>query len=126
MRPHSLAAAERERLARILGMTGSAHSGEALNAARMANRILRESGANWFDALSAPKPEEPESGEDQFAAWGGWRAAARTVALHGGGLISEWERRFALSLTAFPRISPKQEALLRDITRKVELAGVGP
>jgi hypothetical protein len=38
---------DRGRLAAVLGMTGSAGDGEALNAARMANRMVREVGTTW-------------------------------------------------------------------------------
>jgi len=38
---------DRERLAMILGMMGSAHDGEALNAARLAARMLKEAELTW-------------------------------------------------------------------------------
>jgi hypothetical protein len=38
----AMAPADRERLARLLGMIGSAHDGEALNAARLADRLIRD------------------------------------------------------------------------------------
>ena len=36
-------------LARLLGMMGSAHDGEALKAARIADRLVRDAGCTWFD-----------------------------------------------------------------------------
>jgi hypothetical protein len=42
------------KLARILGVAGSSsHEGEALNAVRLADRMLRAAGATWDDLLAA-------------------------------------------------------------------------
>jgi hypothetical protein len=40
------------KLARILGMSGSAHDGEALNAVRMADRLIRDNKMTWEDLLA--------------------------------------------------------------------------
>lgn len=42
---------DRDRLAKLLGMMGSAHDGEALNAARMAHTLVRQAGMTWEDVL---------------------------------------------------------------------------
>jgi hypothetical protein len=43
-----------KKLARILAMAGStSHEGEALNAVRLADRLLRAAGATWDDLLVA-------------------------------------------------------------------------
>jgi hypothetical protein len=42
---------DRERLAMILGMLGSAHNGEVVNAARLAVRMLKEAGLSWPELL---------------------------------------------------------------------------
>jgi hypothetical protein len=47
------------RLAALMGMTDSAHDGEALNAVRMANRLLRQSGRTWADVLTEAAPPQP-------------------------------------------------------------------
>jgi hypothetical protein len=52
------------RLIALLGMTNSAHDGEALNAARLANRLLHESGLIWGDVLNpavSPTPQPSQS-----------------------------------------------------------------
>jgi len=36
-----------ERLVKLCGLIGSAHDGEALNAARKAHELLRRNGATW-------------------------------------------------------------------------------
>src|ERR1700719_372642 len=47
----SAAALDRDRLARGLGMMGSAHDGEALAAARQAERLRAEAGLTWGEIL---------------------------------------------------------------------------
>lgn len=41
-----------KRLIAVMGMTGSVGDGEALNAVRLANRMLKAAGKNWSDVLS--------------------------------------------------------------------------
>jgi hypothetical protein len=44
---------------------------------------------------------------------GGWRRAATICVIYGvHGVLSDRERRFARNLLSFPRISPKQRAVL--------------
>lgn len=40
------------KLVKVLGMLGSAHSGERDNAAQVATRILKEAGLTWYDVLN--------------------------------------------------------------------------
>jgi hypothetical protein len=40
-----------ERFVRVIAMVGSAHDGEALTAARLAERLLRDGGLTWADLL---------------------------------------------------------------------------
>jgi hypothetical protein len=49
---------DRERLIRLLGMTGSDHDGEVSNAARLADRLVRSKGLRWGDVIppSLPSP----------------------------------------------------------------------
>lgn len=47
-------ALDMKRFIAIMGMTGSAGDGEALNAVRKANEMLRAAGKTWSDVLSAP------------------------------------------------------------------------
>jgi hypothetical protein len=46
---------DRERLVKLLGMLGSAHDGEVLNAARHIDALVRAGGQDW-DKLLAPAP----------------------------------------------------------------------
>lgn len=42
---------QRTRLTKLLGMTGSAHDGEALNALRLAQKLMGEAKVTWEDTL---------------------------------------------------------------------------
>jgi len=44
---------DKERLAKLLSMTGSGHDGEVLAAIRKANDLLRSHGKTWIDVLNA-------------------------------------------------------------------------
>lgn len=107
---------DRQRLAALLGMVGSDHDGEALNAARLADRMVRQSGATWFQVLELADMSRAHEGPPV-----GWR-----------GLISEclrkpceltpWERRFLQSLQAFRRPSERQLDTLREIAARVAIS----
>jgi hypothetical protein len=45
-------------LSKMLGMTGSSGDGEALNAARLANKLVVQSGRSWADFVEAYKQAE--------------------------------------------------------------------
>jgi|GEM_PF-2709507 len=51
---------DRRRLVKVLGMLGSRHDGEALNAARTAHAMLAQSKTRWEDLLEVKPGEEPE------------------------------------------------------------------
>lgn len=104
-------------LAKLLGMLGSDHPGERDNAGRAAHRLVVQAGSTWSDVLAAgvaakaartppPPPQAP------------WR---RTVAqcLQQPGSLRAWERSFLRSLQGFPRLSPKQSGVLREIADRV-------
>jgi len=42
---------DRDKLAKVLGMLGSSHDGEALAAARTADSLIRETGLTWQRVL---------------------------------------------------------------------------
>jgi hypothetical protein len=99
----TLNAIDRAKLAKLLGMVGSAHDGEALNAARLADQLVRTRDLRWADVIGAVA-DIPV---------GSWRDVAMTCALHGGGVLNEWELAFCRSLLHFPKISAKQQRILR-------------
>jgi hypothetical protein len=73
---NTLEVADRERLARLLGMLGSDHAGERDNAARAAHRLVQQHGITWYDVVvTHPSPDPGDPGTDLMGA--DWR---RTVA----------------------------------------------
>jgi hypothetical protein len=134
-RQGSLSDADFDRLLKLLGMSGSASNGEALNAIRLANRLLRDRGLTWPEAIErnvdgpVPEPEPPPRPAPtrpparEFAAWGDWRDAAAACARDKCGALTVWERHFAASVLGFPFISARQRETLIAITRKLERAG---
>lgn len=52
-------ASDLTRIVKLLGMTGSEHDGEALNAIRLANKLIREGKTNWAEVM-APKTAKPD------------------------------------------------------------------
>jgi hypothetical protein len=100
-----------------LGMTGSTHDGEALNAIRAANRLLREHKLTWRDALE-PEPEPPAlsapaltPAEALLENWPThWRQAARYASTF-AGCIPHKEVQFALQLVGW-KTTPSEKQLL--------------
>jgi hypothetical protein len=56
---------DKDRLAKLLSMTGSDHDAEALAAMRKANELLRLHGKSWQDILTPP-PEPPRTGAPRY------------------------------------------------------------
>ena len=89
---------DRQKLAKLLGMMGSAHDGEILAAAKAAQRLLTDAKATWFDVV-APEPmvriiEVPTRAPDRTA-----RELALEV-LHSRYLPDEKEGQFLRDLLA--------------------------
>jgi hypothetical protein len=86
---------DRNRLAQVLGMLGSAHDGEALNAARLASKMIRDAGLTWFDVLSVQSREIKTAGtaplSDREAVDTAWES----------GDLTNWEMDFVASLKAW-------------------------
>ena len=127
----ALAEADRDRLTRLLGMLGSDFDGEVLNAARLADRLVREQGITWFDILATssltpvPRQESRQPPwQDVLRDWpAGWQAASRLCATHGHGIIRPKDLDFAAKIAGYThRPSEAQLVWLRDITERV-LAG---
>lgn len=51
---------DKKRLVKVLGMLGSRHDGEALNAARNAHAMLAHAKMTWAELLDVKLGEEPE------------------------------------------------------------------
>jgi hypothetical protein len=109
-------ALDRAKLAAVLGMLGSDHSGEILAAARQVERLRREAKLTWHDILRpVPEPRrerEVESLDD-----------ALDLCEAFGDLLTDWEQRFISTLRRQRTpISPKQIAIIEQIVDKVRRA----
>jgi hypothetical protein len=51
---------DRRRLVKVLGLLGSRHDGEVLNAARAAHALVSQAKVRWEDLLDVKPGEEPE------------------------------------------------------------------
>src|SRR3954469_5039729 len=89
-----LPAAVADRLVKLLGMLGSVHDGEALTAARMADRLLRHQLKLTWGEVVQPLPTRA-SGPEPPRVWhepGTWQEAARLAAQR----LKTYRRRSAL------------------------------
>ncbi|UEM08225.1 hypothetical protein JL101_036400 (plasmid) [Skermanella rosea] len=96
-----------DRLAKLLGMTGSDYDGEALAAARKANALLKTAGLTWADVI--------DQGAAQPTGWReprDWREAVLVCLDLPGVPLSDWDRRFLHSIATRPTLSDRQAAQL--------------
>ena len=107
---------DRDRLAKLLGMMGSAHDGEVVNAARAADRLVRDSGLRWPDiAMSAP-PRGSNGNGPGFD--------PITFCLARPWSLTDWEEGFLRSIARqHRRLSTKQWGVLARIVAKVRAGG---
>jgi hypothetical protein len=108
------AVVSKAKLAAVLGMMGSVHDGEALAAARTAERMRRDAGLSWQELLNANQRVDNQAPTAPVS----WR---QTVAecLNRRGSLRTWEAGFLESLSGFPKISPKQRNCLEAIANRV-------
>jgi hypothetical protein len=91
MRATDNEAALRVKIAKTIGMVGSSSDHEALTAARMADKLVREAGFTWLDLIvgKLPEPEhinDPRQG-DLLQDWPEhWAAAVEFCVAHRGML----------------------------------------
>ena len=109
---------DRDRLAKLLGMMGSAHDGEVVAAARQAERLRADAGLTWHDivlpALPSPRPQ---------------RRGAMTLGqaiqfvLDHEDALTAWESDFARSIQRqTSTLSPKQIGILERLVEKARRA----
>lgn len=109
----ALPPADRQRLAKLLGLLGSDYPGERDAAGLAAHRLIRDRGLTWQDVIH-PNAELPANRN----AVQPWR---ETVAecLRQPGSLRPWERDFLRSLPDFIRLSAKQRSVLGQIADRV-------
>src|SRR5437762_1794476 len=107
-------ALDHERLARVLGMLGSAHDGEVLAAARQAERLRVDAGLTWPEivARALPPPERPSPRNYTVA-------EAVALVLDRWDLLTDWEIGFAEGIQRQRNpLSAKQRDLLDRLVEK--------
>ena len=124
-----LSSTDQERLAKLLAMFSSNHDGEVVNAARLAERLVKSRGETWDSVINAKpasggnhqhsKPSEKPREEAKPPVK--WKEDAETCVEYAEHL-SEWERQFLKSIlensASFP-LSVKQQQVLDRIFAKV-------
>jgi hypothetical protein len=109
----------RERLARVLGMLGSEHDGEALAAARAAEMIRRQMGATWSELLTEPPPpSKPHRPTYRASPARTWRDTCAELVKH-KGCRNRWEVGFVSRLPDSRVLSAKQRRILDEIALRV-------
>lgn len=109
---NQLSPSDRSMLAKLLGLVGSNHDGEALSAARKAHALLKAKGATWGDALGLDGlPPEPDH-----------VALARELLGTGKAICTAWEKQFLRGVLSFKTLSTHQRQTLDGIRDKVEAA----
>src|SRR5512143_2409017 len=121
-----LPAAATDQLIKLLGMLGSVHDGEALTAARLADRLVRHRlKRTWGEVVQPPptgasEPKPPRVWHEPVT----WQEAARRAA-QWPECLTAWEQDFLASVIRRPRLSAKQLAVLDRLVRKARgTAGV--
>lgn len=108
----ALATADRPRLAKMLALLGSNHTGERDAAALAATCFMQARGLTWPQVLKPPAIEK------QLPELGTWRqTVARCLAQPGA--LRPWERQFLTDLPGFRRLSVKQRYVLDQIAGRV-------
>jgi hypothetical protein len=137
---------DRSRLTRLLGMTGSAHDGEVVNAARLAHQMVRQANLGWDEVLIEPgiavdaarqlaaenevlvtenirlRQRLAQLGANLPTAWIHPRSIEERIetALAWTVVLTDWERGFITSIAGRRRLSEKQLLRLDELTRKIE------
>jgi hypothetical protein len=121
------------RLAKLLGLLGSSHDGEVMNAAKMADRLVRAGGLTWEDVIApaaagSPLPPrrhtDPAKGPPAASVlrrWPEhWRAAwALCLSRLDCREITAWERQFLISIRGWEHPTPRQLEVVRNVTAKM-------
>src|SRR3954464_5981760 len=107
---------DRQRLARICGLFGSDHDGEALAAARQAEKLRQKVGLTWEELLvpsirrrsKDPPPDDPTN----------WRWACY-FCLERYWLLTSWELDFVATVTHYQKLpSAKQLIILQRLVAR--------
>jgi hypothetical protein len=115
---------EREKLAKLLGLLGSAHQGERDAAGLAAHRLVKASGVKWCDVVCIPQTAPAGRSQHATDPFGGgdWRSIAVACGRY-PYLLNKWEHEFLSGLPRVPRLSAKQSATFTGIVTRLRTAG---
>ena len=104
------------RLARVCGLFGSEHDGEALAAARQAEKIRKKMGLTWEELLvPSPRRRSKNPPPDDLT---DWRLACH-FCLERYWLLTSWERDFVASVARYKKPpSAKQMIILHSLVAR--------
>lgn len=113
------AALDRARLAKVLGLLGSAHDGEVLAAAQQAEQMRRAAALTWQEIISAPGAAKDPKVEEIFRN----TKAAVWFCLDHHPDLTDWESKFLWSLVGHHRpLSRRQQTVLDQLVAKARFA----
>ena len=123
--------ATRQRLVRLCGMLGSEHDGERANAARLADRLIRETGLTWEGVIAAPPVAQPEArprpaqpaGAPWWTASGTVSGEAHAILQRHRALLTQWEIEFLANLLNRRTLTEPQRASFDRIKAKLQARG---
>ena len=105
---------ERQRLARGCGLFGSDHDGEALAAARQAEKIRKKVGLTWEELLMpSPRPRAADPPPEDLT---DWREACH-FCLERYHSLTSWELNFVATVARYQK--PPSAKQLRILQRLV-------
>jgi hypothetical protein len=132
---------DRERVARVLAMIGSAHDGEALNAARLAHQLVKSSGSpgtTFCRSTGSPSKRRsnclPKTTRCATSCtncapakctipttWTAPENIDQQIDQAAGwtAVLTDWEREFVTSIAGRSRLTIKQRDRLDLITQKI-------
>jgi len=105
-----------QRLARVCGLLGSEHDGEALAAARQAEKIRKKLGLTWDELLvPSPRPRLADPPPEDLT---DWRSASHFCLARSQWLTS-WELNFVATVARYTKPpSAKQLIILHRLVAR--------
>jgi hypothetical protein len=108
-----IAPVDRQRLAKLLSLISSTYDGEALAAARAADRFVRSLGLTWSDVLD--HSGESETNRNSVTPWRQQAGAC----LAQPGSLRPWEIGFLRNVLTSTKLSAKQRSVIGQIADRV-------
>lgn len=121
----ALSSHDRSRLAKLLGMLGSNFDGEVVNAARAADRLIKNAGETWESVIihttTIAVSYQPHTRQREYRAPPApehWEEVKKYQAYT--TVLNAWEAKFLESIGLRHSLSEKQQKVLARIRAKIE------